>query len=161
MNTRKKSTRLRPTVESLESMMLLSTIHVGVLQAEKATKAHVTPAPPVVALSGTIHASGKVTGATTGTVSGSGNLGKVGTASFKVSVNLSNPPSGVTLTTKHGNIYLASEAALFTGSNSGTSTYVVTGGTGSYLHATGSGTLSGSYTLLKGNKLAVTLKFTA
>lgn len=161
MNIRKKSTRRRPTVESLESMTLLSTVTAGMLHAAKAPPVIVAPTPAVVVLSGTIHASGKVTGAGTGTASGSGNLGKVGTASFKVSIDLKNPPSAVTLTTKHGKLYLAGDNTLFTGSTSGTSHYTITGGTGSYLHATGSGNVSGSYSLLRGNKLSITLSFTA
>jgi len=161
MNPRLKSTRRRPTVESLESMTLLSTVSAGLLHVAKVTPVHVAPTPPVVALSGTIHATGKVTGATTGNVSGSGRLGKVGTASFKLAIDLNNPPSTVTLTTGRGKIFLTGDEPLVTGATSGSLHYTITGGTKSYLNATGSGHVSGSYTLLKGNKVAVTLTFTA
>jgi len=157
---KKKSTRRRLELESLESMLLLSTVVAeSVAHAARTTPVHVAPVPPVVTLSGTIHASGKITGATTGFASGSGNLGKVGTASFKIAVDLNNPPSKVTLSTRHGNLFLASTSPIVSATGSSSAQYSIAGGTGSYNHATGSGTLFASYSVLKGNKLAITLTF--
>ncbi len=159
----KKSRRRRPEVEGLETLALLSgfahagVAHVGAVHAE-ATKS--TPSVAVVALHGTIHATGKLSGETL-SVSGSGNLGSVGTASAKVAANLLSPPSTVTLSTKRGNIVLAEDAgtALLTSGSTGTGTYHVAGGTGSYAHSTGSGTITASFSLAKGNKVTLNLKF--
>ena len=159
----KKSTRVRPAVESLESMMLLSTVvaHVHELAAPAA---HVAPAaaPTVsaeatITLHGTLTGSGKISG-TSATVSGSGNLGSVGKTTFKLTANLLNPPTSVTLSTKKGNLYLQASSALVGSGASGSTTYSIVGGTKSYAHATGSGTVLGTYSLAKG-KLAVTIRF--
>ena len=73
----KKSTRLRPVVESLESMMLLSTAVAHVHELAQ-TQTHLVTAEAVTLnLQGTLHGTGKVSG-TSATVSGSGNLGSVG-----------------------------------------------------------------------------------
>ena len=67
----------------------------------------------------------------------------------------------MTLTTKHGKLYLAGDDTLFTTTETGSTHYTITGGTGTYAHATGSGDVTGSYAVSKGDKLTVTLKFTA
>ena len=155
----KKSTRIRPAVESLESMMLLSTAAVN-LHALAQPTAHVVTAEataPVVNLQGTLHGTGKISG-TSATVSGSGNLGKVGTATFKLNANLTNPPTSVTLSTKKGNLYLQASSSLVGAGSTGSTTYTITGGTKSYLNATGSGTVTGSYSLAKG-KVTLTIHF--
>lgn len=156
----KKSTRIRPVVESLESMMLLSTavanLHHLAVAAPAAHVTHVVSAESTVTLAGTLKGTGKISG-TTATVSGSGNLGKVGTTTFKLKVDALAPPSSVTLSTKKGNLYLAADSALIsTGSTSGSTTYSITGGTKAYANATGSGTVTASYTLAKG-KLSLTI----
>ena len=155
----KKSTRIRPVVESLESMMLLSTA-VAHVQPHVQPTAHVVhaEATTAVALHGTLKGTGKIHG-TSAALSGSGNLGKVGSASFKVNANLVNPPSNITLTTRKGNLYLTSASPLVGAGTSGSTTYSITGGTKAYAHATGAGSVSGSFSLLKGNKLSVTIRF--
>ena len=160
----KKSTRIRPVVESLESMMLLSTavahLHplaqpVAHIVTAEATKA---VAPVTVALHGTIKGTGKING-TSAALSGSGNLGSVGATTFKVNANLLNPPTSITLASKKGNLYLTSASPLVGAGTSGSTTYTITGGTKAYAHATGSGSVVGTYSLLKGNKLAVMIRF--
>ncbi len=153
----KKSTRIRPVLESLESMMLLSTATVN-LHALAMPAAHVVTAEATtVNLQGTLHGTGKISG-TSAAVTGSGNLGKVGTATFKLNANLTNPPSSVTLATKKGNIYLEASSALVGSGSTGSTTYTITGGTKTYLNATGSGSVSASYTVAKG-KLNLTIHF--
>lgn len=151
----KKSTRIRPVVESLESMMLLSTV-VGELHSHVAPAVHVVTAEATtVALHGTLTGSGKISG-TSASVSGSGNLGSVGKTTFKTNVSLTNPPSNVVLSTKKGNLYLQASSALIGAGSSGSTTYVITGGTKSYAHATGSGSVTASYALAHG-KLSLTI----
>ncbi len=154
----KKSTRIRPVIESLESMMLLSTA-VAHVHAVVQPAAHVVVAEstPVVALHGTLKGAGKITG-TSAAISGSGNLGSVGATTFKVNANLLNPPSSITLSTKKGNLYLSAASSLVGSGTSGSTTYQITGGTKAYAHATGGGSVLGSYSLVKG-KLAVTIHF--
>ena len=154
----KKSTRIRPVVESLESMMLLSTV-VAELHPHALPAAHVVTAEATttVDLQGTLKGSGTIS-KTTATVSGSGNLGKVGTTTFKTKINLASPPSNVVLSTKKGNLYLQASSALVGSGSSGSTTYEITGGTKSYAHATGAGTVAATYTLAKG-KLSLTIHF--
>jgi len=152
----KKSTRRRPEVESLESMMLLSTF----VHAE----AH-TSRPPVVVssqvtLRGTIHAKGNLTGDTL-TIAGSGNLGKVGNASFNLNTSLLAPTSTATLSTRGGRINLVANNGSVFGSNSGTITYTIQGGSGSHASAFGSGTIHVSLTQINGTKVKADLRFTA
>ena len=156
----KKSTRIRPVVESLESMMLLSTA-VAHVQPHVQPAAHVVQAEATtaVALHGTLKGTGKIHG-TSAAINGSGNLGKVGSASFKVNASLINPPSSITLSTRKGNLYLTSASPLVGAGDSGSTTYTITGGTKAYAHANGSGAVSGSFSLLKGNKVAVSIRFT-
>lgn len=151
----RKTTRRSPEVESLESLMLLSTGMAG----SHHVKVPVQVVPAHVALVGTIHASGHLSGSVA-TVGGSGNLSPVGSSSFQIKADLNNPPSSVTLSTKHGKLYLVSNTTtpLVQGS-SGSVSYQVKGGTGSYVGATGSGLLSASVSELKNHKLAVTLRF--
>lgn len=168
----KKSTRARPVVESLESMTLLSTAVAHLHEAAKPA-VHVAPAPaatPAVAAEATVHAeavvtlrgtlkgTGKLNG-TSGTVSGSGNLGSVGKATFKLTASLNNLPSSVTLSTKKGNLRLQAASPLVGSGTSGSTTYTIVGGTKAYAQATGSGTAIGTFSLARGNKLAVTIRF--
>ncbi len=161
----KKSTALRPRLESLESMVLLSAV-VGGAHAAK-TPVHVSKTPTYVApvasgpvvLVGTLHGSGRLTSSTSATVGGSGNLGKVGTASFKLTADLINLPTSATLSTRRGKLFLVGDGPLVGGANSGSVHYSIKGGTGQYVNATGSGNVVGSYTVLKGNKISATLKF--
>lgn len=159
----KKSTRIRPVVESLESMLLLSTATMD-LQSHHApiVAPHVsTEATTAVHLMGTLKGTGTVNfAAASATASGSGNLGKVGKASFKVSGAEASLPTTVTLKTSKGNLILSS-ASPIVGSGSGASTtYSIVGGTKSYAHATGSGTVSGSYTAPNSaGKFHLTVKF--
>ncbi len=156
----KMSRRRRPELETLESVTLLSSFgHAAAVQAEAAHKTIAPTAPPVVALHGTIHATGKLSGSTTLAVSGSGNLGAVGTASAKVRVDLANPPSSITLSARKGRLVLAESSPLLTSGNGGSTTYTVVGGTGSYAHATGSGTVTALYSIAKGNRVTLNLRF--
>ena len=159
--TTRKPARFRPRVESLESMLLLSHAASDVLHLQIHAEAKKTPvavAPVDVALAGTIHLSGKVSG-TSATVSGSGKLGQVGTVSIKTKVDALNPPTSLTLSAKKGNITIQAASLVSAAGTSGSGTYTVTGGTKSYVHAYGSGTITASYTLLKGNKVALTVTF--
>lgn len=156
----KKSHRRRPELETLEAVTLLSTFGHTLAPAVHAPAVHAaaTPAITTVALHGTIHATGKLSG-TTVAVSGSGNLGAVGSASAKVTVNLLHPPSSITLSAKKGKLVLAEDSPLLTSGNGGSTTYHVASGTGSYAHATGSGTVTATYSLAKGNKVTLNFKF--
>ena len=163
----KKSTRLRPVLESLESMMLLSTAvaHVHALTKPAAHVAVVEAAPQTVsaeattvALHGVIKGTGKING-TSLAVNGSGKLGKIGTATLKASGDLTNPPSSLTLSTKKGNLYLASSTTPLISGQNGSTTYTITGGTKLYADATGSGSATASYSLAKGNKITFTVHF--
>ena len=163
----KKSTRIRPVLESLESMMLLSTAmahahavtqpaaHVALVQATTAT---VSAESTTVVLHGTIKGTGKISG-TSLAVNGSGKLGQVGTATLKASGSLANPPSSLTLATKKGNLYLASSTTPLISGTSGSTTYTITGGTKLYADATGSGSASATFSLSKGNKVSFKLRF--
>ena len=154
----KKTTRIRPVLESLESMMLLSTLTPEVHELAKKTTV-VTPIESgPVTLAGTLHGTGKTNG-TTASVSGSGNLGKVGTAGFKLNVTLANPPTTVTLATRKGNLYLATTSPLVGAGSTGSTTYKIIGGSKFYTDATGSGTATASYSLLKSGKLNLTVHF--
>ncbi len=153
----KKSTRIRPVVESLESMMLLSTAVVELHALAKPVVHVVTVEATTVNLQGTLHGTGKVSG-TSAAVSGSGNLGKVGNATFKLKADLTSPPTSVTLSTKKGNLYLQASSALVGAGSNGSTTYTITGGTKGYANATGSGSVIGSYSLAKG-KLSLTIHF--
>ena len=77
---------------------------------------------------------------------------------FKTKVNLTNPPSSVTLSTKKGNIYLQASSALVGSGATGSTTYTITGGTKTYANATGLGSVNASYSLAKG-KLGLTIHF--
>ena len=155
----KKSTRLRPAVESLESMLLLSTAMAEVHALAKPAIHVVAAESTTVALHGTLKGTATISGSSA-TVNASGNLGKIGTASVKTSGSLTNLPTSVTLTTKKGNLYLSASSSLVGSSTSGSTTYTITGGTKAYAHATGAGSVSGSYSVLKANKLSVTIRFT-
>ncbi len=166
----KLSRRRRPELETLESVTLLSTlgpapavhapaVHAPVVHVEATRKPTPPAAPPVVALHGTIHTTGKLTGPSTVSVSGSGNLGSVGTASVKLTANLASPPSSVTLSARKGRLILAESTPLLISGNGGSTTYTIVGGTGSYAHATGSGTVSALYSIAKGNKVTLNLRF--
>jgi hypothetical protein len=155
MKTGAKS--FRPRVESLESMLLLSTLFA---EASKHNKppAHVAPKPyGELPLVGTIKGTGSVTGNTV-SFSASGSIKAIGSTSIKVTGNLAIPTSeNVTLSAKKGKVYLTvSQIAL---ANSQTLTYTVTGGTGTYAGATGSGTIQATLGTIKGNKAPITLKF--
>ena len=157
----KKSHRRRPELETLEAVTLLSTFGHTLAPAVHAPAVHAaaTTAITSVALHGTIHATGKLSG-TTVAVSGSGSLGAVGSASVKVTANLLSPPSTITLSAKKGKLVLAENSALLTSVNGGSTTYHIAGGTGSYAHTTGSGTVTAIYSIAKGNKVTLNLKFT-
>lgn len=162
----KKTTRIRPVLESLESMMLLSTAAPHVAELASKAAAHVAlveaeavkaPVSSAVNLHGTIKGTGKVAG-TNLTINGSGNLGKVGTATLKTGISLANPPETITLTTKKGNLFLASSTTPLVSGTSGSTTYTITGGTKAYATATGSGSVAGTYKL-NGTKITFTLRF--
>jgi hypothetical protein len=146
----KKSTRRRPELESLEPLLLLS---AGAKHAPRPT-----PAPPVVSLSGSIHASGKLSSKGL-SVSGTGDLSQVGPVSLKYSANLLTPSLSVTLGSKHGKIILVGDGLLAPGTTSGSIHYRVIGGTGSYLGATGSGTASVSLGTTQGGKATLDVTF--
>jgi hypothetical protein len=117
-----------------------------------------TPAPPVVSLVGSIHASGKVTNRGL-SVRGSGNLDPVGPVSLKYSANLLTPSLSVTLGSKHGKIILVGDSLLAPGTTSGSIHYRVIGGTRSYLGATGSGNASVAVGSLLGGKTTLDVTF--
>lgn len=175
----KKSTRIRPAVESLESMLLLSTAAAPAHGLVKAA-AHVAPIAPVatatvhaeptvhaaaatvhaeavVALRGTLKGTGKIAG-TSAVVNGSGKLGAVGQTTFKLAANLLNPPTSVTLNAKKGKLFLQAASPLVGSGNTGSTTYNIVGGTKAYANATGSGSVIGTYSLAK-NKVTVTIRF--
>ena len=155
----KKSTRLRPALESLESMMLLST---ALAEVHELAKRPVHVAPPVesgpVALVGTLHGSGTAVNGKI-SVSGSGNLGSVGTSSFKITTNVANPTSNVTLSAKKGNLYLTSTTPIINATGGGSTTYKITGGSGFYKNASGTGVVSATYSLLKNHRITTTITF--
>lgn len=170
---------LRPAVESLDTLRLLSTVvptgtghHVAPAQihAERIAATTATPVS-VVALHGTFHATGTLTNVSDDavTLTGSGNLGQVGVATLhsKFSTHSTGPS---VLTTKLGKIYLTTGDPMVQSSAGGISssnTYTVTGGTGVYAQATGSGTFAftipastiRNYINGHGNKLSVNIAF--
>ncbi len=165
--------KLRPSVEGLESLRLLSGMAhavaahpVAVVHAE-ATKA--SAAVAVVHLHGTIHATVKLVSASTLAIAGSGNLGSVGAASINFRLTKTGALPTSTLSTKLGKITLAGNASALLGGGSATSPganslaesfpYTVVGGTGAYARSTGSGTLTETVTLSKGDVFTVNLKF--
>ncbi len=157
-----KSRSIGLKVEGLESKMLLTAAMIPV-HALATTAAHVAPVSAEavsthVALHGTIHGTGTLNG-TTLTVHGSGNLGKVGVASVRGNLNLASLPSSITLTTPRGHLTLTATAPQVVLGTSGYVTYAITGGTHAYAHATGSGLLSGSFSVVKGDKIAFSAHF--
>lgn len=155
----KKSTRIRPVVESLESMILLST---AVASVHELARRPVHVAPPVesgpVALVGTVHGAGTVVNGKI-SVSGSGNLGSVGLTSFRINTTLTNPTTNVTLATRRGNLYLTSTSPIIGAASGGSTTYSITGGTKYYAHASGTGVVSATYSLFKNHRLTTTIRF--
>ena len=142
--------------------MLLSTAAAHVADLAR-TSAHVAPvaveaiATPV-ALHGTIKGTGTMAG-TTLSVHGAGNLGQVGVASVKGSLNLASLPSSITLKTHKGSLILTATTLPVVEGTSGSVTYAITGGTKTYAHATGSGFLAAGYTMLKHNKITFSAHF--
>ncbi len=155
----KKSTRIRPVVQSLESMMLLSTMTPDLHALARRAPVVVAPVPTVdLHLQGTLHGTGTVRG-TSASIGGSGNLAPVGSTSFRINkINLNNPPTTVTLATRRGNLYLATTSPIIGAGSNGSATYNVIGGTKTYAHATGTGTVAASYTLVRG-RLTATIDF--
>lgn len=144
----KKPVRLRPGVESLETMVLLSTaaapLHPVAQPAALVSVEPAAKAAPVVALRGTIKGTGTFNG-TSLTLQGSGNLGKVGPVTLRAGGSLLDPPSTVTLNTRRGKLILAAvDSPSILGTN-GSSRYTITGGTKAYAGATGSGLVTGTY----------------
>lgn len=166
--------QLRPWIESLEPLRLLSgmapavAVHPVASVHAEATKSFAPVA--VVNLHGTIHATAKVTSSSL-LITGSGNLGTVGTASINYRINQNGSIQPSTITTKQGQITLGRSELLppSTSSNPVVSTgpksdkivlsYSVVGGTGAYAHATGSGVLTEAVALGKGGRLTVNLVF--
>lgn len=149
----KKSNRIRPVVESLESMMLLSTATAG-LHAVAQVAAEAT----TVALHGTIKGTGTIAG-TTLTVHGSGKLGKVGVATLTGSGDLAAPPDSITIDTHKGDLVLTATEKQVISGTSGHVTYTISSGTGKYAGVTGSGLLSGTYAVHKNSKISFALHF--
>lgn len=146
----KRSTRRLPELESLEPLVLLS----GGLKHPLPP----IPGSPMVSLSGSIHATGKVSSKGL-SVSGTGNLSPVGPVSLKYSADLLTPSRSVTLGSKHGRIILVGDGLLAPGTSSGTIHYRVIGGSGSYLGATGSGNASVALGSLQGGKTTLDVTF--
>lgn len=176
MNAQKSQNRrqLRPSVEGLESLQLLSgmahavAVHPIALVHAEATKAPATVA--VVDLHGTIRTTVKLAATNLVVIAGSGNLGAVGTASINIHLSRGGSLPLFTLATRQGKITLAgisstlsSSPATLTsptsGTDSGSFAYTVAGGTGAYAHSTGSGTLTETVALSKGEKFTVDYKF--
>ncbi len=166
--------QLRPSVEGLESLRLLSgmahavAVHPVALVHAEATK---TVAPvAVVDLHGTIHATARVSGSSL-VITGSGNLGAVGTASINYHIDQNGSIQPSTITTKQDQITLGRSKLLppSTNTNPVVSTgarsdkivlsYSVIGGTGAYAHSTGSGTLTEAIALSKADRITVNLVF--
>ena len=166
--------QFRPSVEGLESLRLLSgmahavAVHLVALVHAEATKAPAAVA--VIDLHGTIHSTIKMAAANLVVIAGSGNLGGVGTASINLHLSKGGSLPLFTLSTKQGKITLAgisstlsSSPATVTsptsGTDSGSFAYTVLSGTGAYAHSTGSGTLTETVALSKGDKFTVNFTF--
>jgi hypothetical protein len=160
----KKSTRRRPGFESLESLMLLSTVMAEAVHAAK-TPAQVAPSLPL-ALSGT----GQVTAHITLNMlrslafkfSGSAQLEPIGHASLSLTLTAQSDATvavvNLTLSTKHGKIDLQGSYSN-PSETSVTFGYSVIGGTGMYARATGSGTITAGVGTPHGRTTSLNLTF--
>ncbi len=164
--------KFRPSVEGLESLRLLAGMaHAVAGHTVAVVHAEVSKAPAavaVVALHGTIHATLKLVSPSTAVIAGSGNLGAVGTASVDLRLTKTGPLPATTLSTKLGRIALSANPSPLPGGDSealpganiaGSFSYAVVGGTGAYAHSTGSGTLTETLRLTRGDVFTVDLKF--
>ncbi len=111
-----------------------------------------------VALVGTVHGNGTAVNGKI-SVAGSGNLGSVGSTSFRINTTLTNPTTNVTLETRKGNLYLTSTSPIIGATSGGSTTYTINGGTKFYAHATGTGVVSATYTLARNHRLTTTITF--
>ncbi len=141
----KMSTRRRPHLESLEPMLLLSSmVHAEVTHA-------IRPASPV-ALSGTFHVTGRQFHAPRGhgpdlpaffAAGGSGNLAGIGRAKAELVTVPAAPGYVVVLLTGRGAVSLLTEGPLPAAGPSAASPYAVVDGSGPILGmVNGSGTIS-------------------
>ena len=142
---------------------MLLTSALGSAHALSTVAAHVAPVATEavsnhVELHGTIRGTGTIAG-TTLSLHGSGNLGKVGVAAVRGNLDLAHLPSSITLTTPRGHLTLTATAPQVVLGTSGYVTYAITSGTRAYAHATGSGLLSGSFSVVQGNKVAFSAHF--
>lgn len=153
-----KSQTVRPAVESLESLMLMTAapgrLHAMVMPAAEVA----TQATPAIALHGTIRGTGTLVGSTL-TVHAAGQLGKVGLATITASGSITDPPASITLATRRGKLVLTAVTPAVIAGTSGSVHYTITGGTGAYAHATGSGTIAGSYSVLAHNRITLVAHF--
>jgi hypothetical protein len=142
--------RRRPQLESLESKLVLSTIHPGVSAAEVSLAA--SSARHRLNLRGTVDGTTNIAvsnpdAGSTQEFKGSGNVVPLGAVNATGSLQLpGNIAKGratgtMTLTNTHGSITIKLVGPLETGFSAAPSTlaYTVTGGTGSYRGAKGSG----------------------
>ena len=132
--------RRRPQFESLESMVLLSGTAVAVHPAAAAMVA-MEPASTIPAsisgtVKGTYHA-GKAAGSPV-TFTSSGMVSPLGHVTLKGSLQLSTTSGNLILSTKHGKVQAGAVVKTFPT----IFTYTITGGTGRFAGATGSGLVS-------------------
>lgn len=163
--------QLRPSVEGLESLRLLSAPGHAVASSpvasahSEATKA--TAPVAVVELRGTIHSTVEASRSGIAFI-GSGNLGAVGKASIDIRLDEAGPLPTFTLSTRRGKITLTATESAAPGV-SPTSTgprgdvesfpYTVFGGTGAYAHATGSGTITAAAAISKAENISENFTF--
>jgi hypothetical protein len=134
--------RWRPELESLESMVLLSGVAGAAERPAYAAAAMVATRPvsnAVVSLSGSAsgtYRAGRALGSPY-SFSGKGNISPLGRASVKGSLQLAAQTGQMTVATRHGKIF----ANLSTPGGVGPPVnYTITGGTGQFAGASGTGT---------------------
>ncbi|MFI5457598.1 MAG: hypothetical protein ACHRXM_19320 [Isosphaerales bacterium] len=135
----RRSFRRRLEFESLESMLLLSGIAATGHHAAAVLLAKVAQSSSPILLQGTIRGTYQSASALGGVTrfTATGSLTPVGSVTLKGSLNytLKTPGGTATISTKHGNI----KANLSTGAVGSPVIYHITGGTGKYVGASGSG----------------------
>lgn len=135
----RKKARVRPELESLESMTLLSGVSAASHQVISSQVEGTPKAGTTVELSGTVkgtYKAGKVFGAPI-TFKAKGSVSPLGSVSEKGSLLITLPgaSASMTVTTKHGKIDVTMSERVF----GGPVKLTIDGGTGQYLGASGSG----------------------
>src|SRR5947209_2534517 len=123
-----KSSRRHPELEPLEPLVLLST------SGHAPRPAPMPAVPPVVSLSGSLHARGKLSGHRI-SVDGAGTLSPVGAVRLQYAGSTDDPSTSVTLAGRRGKLILVGDNLPAPGATSGSIHYRLIGGTGSFVGA--------------------------